>query len=251
MAKRLRTAAVVAARDGDRIPRIITEFRKLPVDEVYVVCCGFDERTTMTARRQRARIVETHASSSDGEAIALGVSQSPGADAYLCIDGRYVYPAEWLRPYVDAVSKGADVVLNDVASVPVHLSRRALCAAFLNCASHAFEDGANSLTVFPFCLSRQAVNRIGCDVLAALPSALLCARLAELRIEAVGPVPSATTDPYLERPESDSGATETESPGHFDAHLVALLELIAARGPRGAFSDRNRRRDLLYKEGSR
>lgn len=246
MTTRMRTAAVIAARDGDdRIARIIDQCCRMPVDEIYVVCCGSDERTMMTARRNRARIVEAGASCPDGTAVSLGVSQSRSADAFLCIDGRYVYPAEWLLPYIDAASKGADVVLNDISATPTRMSGRELCAAFLNCALGASHAGINSLTVFPFCLSRKAVEEIGPKTLASLPSALLIAHLKGLRIDAVGPLPTSTLDPCLARVRGDSGFPVTESGGHLEAHLDALTELLAARGPRGAFSDHNRRRDLL------
>ena len=249
MPKRLRTAAVVITREsGDRIPRIVVQFRRIPIDEIYVVCCGCDPRAIMAARLHGARAVEAPAACSDGAAIATGVSQSLSGDVFLCTDGRFVYPAEWLSPYLEAASHGADVVLNDVSSTPTRMRMRELSSSFLNCATGAIDAGSNSLTVFPFCLSRRAVECIGLETLAALPSALLMARLAGLRVESVGPVPTSTTDPSLLNENED--CIDAEADDFFREHLTALRELIAARGPRGAFSDHNRRRDLLV-EGSR
>lgn len=247
----LRTAAVVLAGSGaDRMARIVCELRKVPVDEIYVVCFESASGAIAAARRHGARVVEAAASSTRGEALALGVARSRWADALLCTDGRFIYPAEWLRPHVAAVLQGADVVLNDISSLPTPLSHLELCAAFLNYACGAIRAGSNSLMFFPFSLSRRAVERIGTERLARLPAALLAAHLEGLRVEAVGPVPTWVTDPLLRAEKEEPAAARAEALGQLREHLAALAELLAVRGPRGSFSDHNRRRDLL-EEGSR
>lgn len=242
----LRTAAVVVAGSGaDRIARIAGELGRLPVDEVYVVCPGSARETIDAARRYGAKVVEAGDSPSQGEAIALGVAQCRWADAILCTSGRFVYPAAWLRPHLAAHLEGADVVLNDISSFPIPMSPLALYAAFLNCACGAVHAGSNSLMFFPFSLSRRAVERIGVERLARLPVALVTAHLEGLRVDAVGPVPGWATDPYLALDDEEPAAAHAEAPRLLEEHLAALAELVDVRGPRGSFSDHNRRRDLL------
>lgn len=227
------------------VGKVVSELARLKLDDIVVVANGCSDSTAEAAREAGARLIETpHPLGHDvGRAIgAAGVD----ADAYLFTDADIILPASAYVPFLSAACEGVDVALNDLDS---RASTRArahivnICKQFLNTAMGLTKLGINSLTAVPHCLSRKAIETVGWQNLAVPPKAMVLARLAGLKIEAVSYVNVSARNRI--RPKAHYlGLTELDELILGD-HAEALDTLLRESGARAGLTDLDRNRAAL------
>jgi Glycosyltransferases involved in cell wall biogenesis len=236
-----RKVAIVPAKDeAETVGAVVKALLGVPVDEVLVVANGCTDDTAKVAAAAGARVLEIAETLGHDVGRAVGASVVD-ADIYLFTDADIVLPPPYFIPFINAVSQGVDVALNDLDAIATPRSRLHIvniCKKFLNTAIGLEQLGINSLTAIPHALSRRAVRAIGAQNLAVPPRAMVLAHKAGLVMEGVASVNVNTLNrvrPWIHPP--GLGPMDELIIGD---HLEALAEIVKADGPRARFRDVNR-----------
>lgn len=223
------------------IADVIRECFKLdPRAEVVVVANGCSDVSDQIARKNGARVIAIDESLGHDTGRSVGARHATG-DIFLFIDGDMVVRAEQLKPFVERVQLGADIVLNRYDG-PVHrqhIHDVVLAKHVLNAALHRPDLRGWSLCTVPHAMSRRAAMLIGLDKLAVPPLAHAAAVYGGLRVISAPTVPVGKLNPSRSR-RANGDPTGRLMLGD---HLEALAWLLARTGPRGNRHDFNRRRE--------
>lgn len=241
-------AAVISARDEEMtISEAVRAAGATPgVTRVVVVANGCRDATATAARRAGAEVIEYVEPLGHDVGRALGAAALPGHDLLL-LDGDFALRPEELRRFVVALRRDVDVVLND--QNPVYAARSrvgtvTLMRLLLNRLLGRPDLGVNSLLIVPAGLSARAVRCIGPAALAVPPLAQAKAIMSGLRICAVPGVDVLTRN--RRRPGLNAGGDLTPLELLIIGdHLEAIDYILRRRGPRGGYSDLDRKRLLL------
>ncbi|MEK3731487.1 glycosyltransferase [Paenibacillus sp. FSL M8-0334] len=235
------SVVVPAMNEAERIGAVLAQAGAVhPQSEVIVVANGCRDQTEAIAARMGARVLSFPEPLGHDVGRSIGAREAKGG-IILFIDSDMVISAEELKPFVYAVQSGVDVALNNyngpIHRQPVH---RVILAKFtLNSMLGRSDLMGASMTAIPHALSRKALEVIGAEALSVPPKAMVTAVCRGLRVETVHSVEVGKRNPGR-----SAGADPLERLVLGD-HLEALYELAMQRGPRGGFSDGERRRDLV------
>ncbi|MGG6311744.1 glycosyltransferase family 2 protein [Paenibacillus macerans] len=214
-----------------------------PRSETIVVANGSTDGTAELAEKCGARLIRTP------EPLGHDVGRRVGAEAalgrvLLFIDADMVIRARELRPFVEAVLSGADVALNRYSGPvrqrdvhPVVLAKHVLNGLL----ARPDLQGA-SLTAVPHALSRRGAEAIGLGALEVPPLALTKAVLLGLNVQAVHTVSVGRLNPVRARKRGKEKRTDPLTALVAGDHLEAVDWLIRQQGPRGGYSDLERKR---------
>lgn len=223
--------------------RVIAEARRVhPRTEVIVVANGSTDGSLGIVRRSGARVLSYPRPLGHDVPRAVGAREARG-DVLLFIDADMVVPAAKLRKFVDAVSGGVDVALNDysgpVNKVAVHgvvLAKHALNVLF----GRADLQGA-SMTAIPHALSRRALERIGASALAVPPLAQTMAIREGLKVQRAVRVDVGRLNRLRTRRER----RRSLEPLIVGDHLEAIQWWLKSTDHRGGYEDGSRQRWMV------
>jgi glycosyltransferase involved in cell wall biosynthesis len=213
-----------------------------PRCEVIVIVNGSADQTAEIARSAGANVILYEQPLGHDVGRSVGAAAAKG-EILLFTDGDLVIPAAQLRPFVKAVSGGADIALNDYSGPvrssfphPVVLSKHTL-----NLLLGRSDLKGCSLTAVPHALSRRALDVVGSALLSRPPLAHARAVLEGLKVTAVHNVPVGRLNAVRRKADGYDPLQEVILRDHLDA--VALL--LERRGDRAGFSDGIRRREMV------
>ncbi len=234
---------IPAMNEAGTIAGVIAEARKVhPRCEVIVVVNGSTDKTADIATAMGAKVLLFR------QALGHDVGRSVGAEAaigeiLLFTDGDLPVTAAQLRPFVAAISSGADVALNDYSGPvrsarphPVVLSKHAL-----NLLLGRSDLKGCTLTAVPHALSRGALDVLGSSILSKPPLAHAQAVMAGLQVQTAQHVPVGKLNAVRRKRR---GIDPLQGIVVQD-HLEALARVLEHRGPRAGFSDGTRRREMV------
>ncbi|MEK8131268.1 glycosyltransferase [Paenibacillus filicis] len=240
---------VTAMNEQATISRTLRQAARLGVDELIVIVNGSTDRTLPLARKQpEAQVVHyPHPLGHDvGRAVGARLTKS---DIVLFLDGDIPIPAERLVAFVRAVSRGMDIALNDIGPYLGTFGRRDQVThmkQFLNVSLGRRDLQANSLTAVPHAMSRQAVERLGPELLMVPPKAQAAAILQGMRI---GVSASVNVIRRNKRRRSNQGNLNRVAKLIIGDHLEAIKLAVDQAGARLRFPDKQRKR-LQREEGN-
>jgi glycosyltransferase involved in cell wall biosynthesis len=223
--------------------RVLREASQVhPRTEVIVVVNGSTDGSLEIARKSGARVLVYKRPLGHDVGRSIGAREAQG-DTLLFIDADMVIPAAILRAFVDAISQGADVALNDysgpVKKVNVHgvvLAKHALNQLL----GRPDLEGA-SITAIPHALSRKALDIIGTSALSVPPLAHTMAICEGLNVRRVIHVNVGRLNPMrLNRERNHSLA-----PLIIGDHLEAIQWWLRKTDSRGGYEDRDRQRWMV------
>lgn len=230
------TAVVSASNQANSLPGVLRELQRLGLQEIIVVVNGSND-CSFEAARSFEGVMAVNVPDTLGPYVAraLGAKLSSG-EAVLLVDGGSNVSAEQLGAYISAVTRGADVVLNQAQSYSQDFVKQddgIRCQSFLNRILDREDLQAASLYDTPCLLSRRALDMIGCSALAVPPKAQGLALAGGLKVEVLGGPSSGTGGP--------SPAGRPDAAVILGDHLEALGELMALQGPRLKWGSMTRR----------
>lgn len=225
------------------LSRVIAEaYRVHPRTEVIVVANGSTDGSMEIARKRGAKVLAYGRALGHDVPRAIGARAAKG-EVLLFIDADMVIPAAKLRAFVDAVSGGVDVALNDysgpVNKAVVHgvvLAKHALNALF----GRQDLQGA-SMTAIPHALSRRALQRIGASALAVPPLAHTMAIREGLKVQRTVRVNVGRLNPLRMKRERKHSL----EPLIVGDHLEAIQWWLNQTDSRGGFDDGARQRWMV------
>lgn len=234
---------IPAMNEARTISAVIAGARGVhPRCEVIVIVNGSADNTAEIAQRMGAKVMMY------AEPLGHDVGRSVGAEAargeiLLFTDGDLVISAAELRPFVDAVSGGADLALNDYSGPvrsriphPVVLSKYALNVMLNRPDLHGY-----SLTAVPNAISRRALAALGSAILSRPPLAYARAVLDGLKVKAVHKVPVGRMNAVRRK----EGGRDLLQEVILTDHLEAIGLLLERRGERAGYGDAGRRREMV------
>jgi len=240
-----RLAVIITARnEAATIGGVIREARKLHPDELIVVLNGCTDGS-LDIVRTIPGVTILHDPEPLGHDVGRAVgARAADADILLFLDGDLAIPARDLKPFVDAVRRGADVALNGLGRRLGPFSRWddvTRLKAFLNRALGRPDLGAASMTAVPHALSRRALERLGPAALAVPPKAQAMALASGLRVRVAGSVDVISRNRLR---EANTGRGNPVSRLILGDHIEALRAVMDGAGPRLGHPDAARRREL-------
>lgn len=235
------SVVIPAMNEAGKIGAVIAQARAVhPESEVIVVANGCSDQTEAIAERMGAKVLSFPDPLGHDVGRTIGAGEAKGG-IILFIDSDMVIAADDLKPFVCAIQAGVDIALNDyngpIHKQPVH--RVILAKYTLNSMLGRSDLKGASMTAVPHALSRRTLEVIGAEVLSIPPKAMVTAVCRGLRVETVHRVEVGRLNPGR-----STGADPLEKLVLGD-HLEALNALVLERGPRGGFSDGERRRELV------
>ncbi|PZD95131.1 family 2 glycosyl transferase [Paenibacillus sambharensis] len=237
-------AAVVSVQNEEQtIGRVLQELRKLPLCDIITVINGTTDGS-LAAALDVPGITIVHMPEPLGHDVGRAVGAGmTDADIVLFVDGDLPVPASELMPFLTAVSKGADVALNDIMPYLGRFDRWddvSVIKAFVNTALGRRSLRANSLTSVPHALSRKALETIGTGRLAVPPAAQAAAILAGLKVTACYSVDVITRNRVR---RTNTGRGNDVARLIMGDHMEALSNAMEQEGPRLGLPDLVRRRE--------
>ncbi len=238
------TSVIIAARNEES--RIASLVRRLKswnqCLEVIVVANGCRDNTVKRAMHAGARVIEYQESLGPDVGRAIGLSVARG-DVLLVVDADLnLFPTQ-LYPFVRAVERGVDIALNfyPIPGTKRYQHPTAIAKHAVNLFAKRFDLAACSLTAVPHALSRRVVEGIGPNLFAIPPVAQVAAILDKsYRIQRVAHVPVGKMNPIR---------STTHQKRMKELIIGDCLEAIhfihEKRGPRGGFTDLNRKREFI------
>ncbi len=211
-----------------------------PNAEIIVIANGTTDGSDEIARREGARVITFDDPLGHDTGRSVGAAYA-GGDILLFIDGDMVIGAEQLKPFVELVQQGADIVLNRYDG-PVQVNRVhdvVLAKHVLNVALQRPDLRGWSLCTVPHAMSRRAAEFIGLEKLAVPPLAHAVAVYGGLRITCAPTVHVGRLNPARSRRANGDPIGRLM----LGDHLEAMAWLLARTGPRGKRHDFNRRRE--------
>lgn len=247
---RKRCAAVVTAmNEGNTLPLVLKELRRLALAEVILVVNGSSDHSFEAARAHPDAIVIHYAKPLGhdvGRAIGAKLTK---ADAVLFVDGDMAIKAEQLVPFLASAAEGeADLALNRISPLLPPFHRRDYVShvkQFLNQALGLSRLGAASMTAVPHALSRRAIETIGAPNLVVPPKAQAIAAMKGLTVKAPATVDVIRSNRIRRH---NTGMLSPVAELIIGDHLEALQTALGEQGPRLQYEDRIRKRDMLKKE---
>ncbi|MFI2858182.1 glycosyltransferase family 2 protein [Paenibacillus sp. JSM ZJ436] len=222
---------IPAMNESATIARVIREAAQVHRDtEIIVVANGCSDHTARIARASGARVLtfRTPLGHDVGRSVGAGAARG---EVLLFIDGDMVIPSQDLRRFVEAVTTGVDVALNDyegpVERQPVH--RVILAKHVLNIALGRPELAGASMTAVPHALSRKALEIITAPALSVPPRAQAAAMMSGLQVQRVHRVEVGRMNPRRVQGRDPLEALVLSD------HLEALQRLLRSKGCRGGF----------------
>ncbi|WP_246553037.1 glycosyltransferase family 2 protein [Paenibacillus tritici] len=210
--------------------------------EVIVIVNGSADRTADIARSSGANVIMYEQPLGHDVGRSVGAAAAKG-EILLFTDGDLVIPASQLRPFVTAVSSGADIALNDYSGPvrsrfphPVVLSKHAL-----NLLLGRPDLKGCSLTAVPHAINRRTLNVLGSGLLSRPPLAHAQAVLDGLLVTAVHNVPVGKMNAARRKMSGNDPLQQVILTDHLDA--VAMV--LERRGGRAGFGDGTRRREIV------
>ena len=207
--------------------------------EVIVIVNGSADRTADIARSCGADVIWYEQPLGHDAGRSAGAAAAKG-EILLFTDGDLVIPAAKPRPFVTAVSGGADLALNDYSGPvrsrlphPVVLSKHVL-----NLLLGRPDLKGCSLTAVPHAISRRALEVLGSGLLSRPPLAHAQAVLSGLAVTAVHHVPVGRMNAIRRKAGGSDPLQEIILRDHLDAAALVLEH----RGGRAGFGDGTRRR---------
>lgn len=234
---------IPAMNEARTIARVIAGARGVhPRCEVIVIVNGSADQTADIARSSGANVIVYEQPLGHDVGRSVGAAAARG-EILLFTDGDLVIPASQLRPFVTAVSGGADIALNDYSGPvrgkfphPVVLSKHTL-----NLLLGRPDLKGCSLTAVPHAISRRALDVLGSSSLAQPPLAHARAVLDGLRVSAVHSVPVGKLNAVRRK----AGGSDPLQEIILRDHLEAVALLLERKGDRAGFSDGTRRREMV------
>ena len=244
-----RLAVIITARnEAATIGSVIREAKALHPHELIVVLNGCTDGSLAVVRAIPGVTILHYPEPLGHDVGRAAGAAAADADVYLFLDGDLAIPARQLRPFVDAVRRGADVALNGLGRHLGPFSRWddvTRLKAFLNRALGRPDLGAASMTAVPHALSRRAVERIGTAALAVPPKAQALALASGLNVRIGGSADVITRNRLR---EANTGKANPVSRMIIGDHIEALRTVMDKTGPRLGASDASRRRDAARGE---
>jgi glycosyltransferase involved in cell wall biosynthesis len=208
--------------------------------EVVVIANGTTDGSEEIARQSGAIVIRYDHPLGHDVGRSIGARRSTG-DILLFVDGDMVIPSAMLRPFVEQVRGGADIVLNDYSG-PVHVKHVhdvVLAKHVLNVALGRSDLRGMSLSAVPHAMRRSAAELIGYEHLAVPPLAHAMAVFHGLRIQAGPSVPVGKLNPRRSHRRNGDPTGRLM----LGDHLEALDWLLKQTGERGNRHDYGRRRN--------
>lgn len=240
---------IPAQNEESTIGRVLQEIGKLRPDETIVVVNGSTDQTAAIAKQHGARVI--HYSQSLGNDIgrAIGAYYAHG-DILLFTDADIPIPADQLRLFIETIRRGYDLALNDLswsASLPIIPHPTTVAKLAINHMLRKPSYSVNSLLAIPHALSRKTVEYIHWSTLADPILAQALAVHHNLRFS----FPARIDVLRNNKPRDSHQLTSTkqvlpESTSRIlGDHLRAIYYLTSVKGPRGGFTDGQRKRSFL------
>lgn len=234
---------IPAMNEAQTIAGVISRASRVhPRCEVIVVINGSADQTAEIAHSLGAHVISYELPLGHDAGRSVGAEAAKG-EILLFTDGDLVIPAVDLRPFVTAVSGGADIALNDYSGPvrklsphPVVLSKHAL-----NILLGRPDLKGCSMTAVPHAISRKALEVLGSDLLSRPPMAHAKAVLSGMRVEAAHKVPVGKLNAVRRKENGKDPLQQLVTADHLEA--VSLL--LDQRGNRAGFGDGARRREMV------
>lgn len=234
---------IPAMNEAQTIAGVISRASRVhPRCEVIVVVNGSADQTAEIAHSLGAHVISYELPLGHDAGRSVGAEAAKG-EILLFTDGDLVIPAVDLRPFVTAVSGGADIALNDYSGPvrklsphPVVLSKHAL-----NILLGRPDLKGCSMTAVPHAISRKALEALGSDLLSRPPMAHAKAVLSGMRVEAAHKVPVGKLNAVRRKEKGKDPLQQLVTADHLEA--VSLL--LDQRGNRAGFGDGARRREMV------
>jgi hypothetical protein len=188
LALRHTAAAVVCACNEERtLGQVLIQLKRLPLRDIVVVLNGTTDNSLERVMQQPG-ITLVYEPDRAGHDVgrALGVKMTD-AETVLFVDGDMVVPAEELAPFLFAVDRGQDVVLNNLTSLLPPFAKQdevSRIKAYLNHTLGRRDLGSNSMTAVPHAVSRRMIEMVKPASLAVPPKAQMLAIQHGLRVSA-------------------------------------------------------------------
>lgn len=209
--------------------------------EVVVVSNGTTDGSDRMARAMGARVLHY------GKPLGHDVGRSIGAqaahgDVLLFIDGDMIIQTAKLRPFIQKVLNGTDVVLNKysgmVEMMKKHKTEKLILARYaLNTLLSRSDLKGASMTSVPHAMSRRALNTVGAESLSIPPLAQVKALYKGLHVVAINLLNVDKRNRFRGK-----GKSERLRQLIHDDHLQAVRWLLEQAGYRGGYSDFTRQR---------
>lgn len=234
---------IPAMNEAQTIAGVISRASRVhPRCEVIVVVNGSADQTAEIAHSLGAHVISYELPLGHDAGRSVGAEAAKG-EILLFTDGDLVIPAVDLRPFVTAVSGGADIALNDYSGPvrklsphPVVLSKHAL-----NILLGRPDLKGCSMTAVPHAISRKALEALGSDLLSRPPMAHAKAVLRGMRVEAAHKVSVGKLNAVRRKENGKDPLQQLVTADHLEA--VSLL--LDQRGNRAGFGDGARRREMV------
>ncbi|CAH1059770.1 glycosyltransferase family 2 protein [Paenibacillus pseudetheri] len=234
---------IPAMNEAKTIAGVISGARGVhPRCEVIVIVNGSADQTAEIALSLGAHVISYELPLGHDAGRSVGAEVAKG-EVLLFTDGDLVIPASGLRPFVTAISGGADIALNDYSGPvrrlsphPVVLSKHAL-----NILLGRPDLKGCSMTAVPHAISRRALEILGSQSLSRPPLAHAQAVLSGLRVVAAHKVHVGKLNAVRRKEDGTDPLQQLITADHMEA--VSLL--LEHRGNRAGFSDGTRRREMV------
>ena len=230
------TAIVTASNEERTLPAVLTELRKLPLQEIIIVLNGCEDGS-FEAVEQDERMTRISFPERLGHDVgrAIGASVASG-DILLFTDGDICVAAEELAAFIMTIDRGEDLALNDLTPyLPAFANQDEVtrCKMFLNHALGRPDLRANSLTAVPHAMSRRAIQMVGTAALLVPPKAQALALARGLAASAPISVDVIRSNRVR---TGNSGAGNAVAQMIIGDHVEALGEVMKTQGVRLGFA---------------
>ncbi|WP_226001791.1 glycosyltransferase family 2 protein [Paenibacillus sp. BJ-4] len=238
--KLLVSVIIPAMNEQKTIGAVIREARRVhPHTEVIVVENGSSDRTAKVALAAGARVI------SFPEPLGHDVGRRIGAEAasgqvLLFLDGDIVIPYVRLRPFIQAICAGADIVLNDYHGPVNHTSVHPVVDAkhVLNILSNRADLGGASMTAIPHAISQRALKKIGLKSLEKPPLFQAMSIVSGLRVVTVYGIAVGRMNATRKKQNGKDPLVDVIVQDHLDA----ISWITSHLGTRAGFIDLGRKR---------
>ncbi|WP_068500472.1 glycosyltransferase family 2 protein [Paenibacillus kribbensis] len=238
--KLLVSVIIPAMNEQKTIGAVIREARRVhPHTEVIVVENGSSDRTAKVAAAAGARVI------SFPEPLGHDVGRRIGAEAasgqvLLFLDGDIVIPYVRLRPFIQAICAGADIVLNDYHGPVNRTSVHPVVDAkhVLNILSNRADLGGASMTGIPHAISQRALKKIGLKSLEKPPLFQAMSIVSGLRVVTVYGIAVGRMNATRKKQDGKDPLVDVIVQDHLDA----IAWITSHLGTRAGFTDLKRKR---------
>ncbi|MFC5468856.1 glycosyltransferase family 2 protein [Cohnella suwonensis] len=223
--------------------RVLEEASRVhPKTEVIVVVNGSTDGSLEIARKSGAKVLVYESPLGHDVGRSIGAREAQG-NILLFIDADMVIPAAILRAFVNSISQGADVALNDYSGPVKKFTVHGVVLA-----KHALNQllgrpdlEGSSITAVPHALSRKALDIIGTSALSVPPLAHTMAIFAGLNVRRVIHVNVGQLNPMRQERERKHSL----APLIMGDHLEAIQWWLRKTDSRGGYEDEDRQRWMV------